>query len=91
MGFDGDFETDLGLKFEAEYEIFDEKLKAPLIVIRINQPNGHLINVTKDNREDYVLKYSDWYLSSSIELQFKAFRKGFYKVVNGEFIKVFLF
>ena len=34
--------------------------------------------------------YSDWLVNKSIDKQFKAFRRGFYRVVTGNIIKVFL-
>lgn len=32
--------------------------------------------------------YSDWLVNKSIDKQFKAFRRGFYRVVTGNIIKV---
>lgn len=70
------------LTFEAESDVFGEKVRHPL------KPNGHLIKLAQSNKREYVKLYSDWLVNKSVEKQFKAFSKGFYKVVTGDIIKV---
>eukprot|EP00466_Bigelowiella_natans_P017878 jgi/Bigna1/39167/e_gw1.30.46.1 len=43
---------------------------------------GSDIAVTKANRREYVEKYADWILNRSIEAPFRAFQKGFLRVIG---------
>ena len=52
--------------------------------------NGENINVTNENRQEYVDLYFDWLVNKSIETQFKYFKNGFFKVVTGDAIKVLI-
>lgn len=70
------------MTFEAETELYGEKISHQL------KPYGNLIKVSQSNKEEYVRLYTDWLINKSIEKQFRAFRKGFFKVVTGEVIKV---
>lgn len=70
------------MTFEAETELYGEKIRHQL------KPYGNLIQVNQGNKYEYVRLYTDWLINKSIEKQFKAFRKGFYKVVTGNVIKV---
>ena len=47
------------------------------------KPYGNLIKVTQSNKHEYVRLYTDWLINKSIDKQFRAFKKGFYKVVTG--------
>ena len=47
-------------------------------------PGGAGIYVTQENKQEYVNKYIEWLFDSSVESLFKAFKKGFYKLYNGE-------
>ena len=47
------------------------------------KPGGADIEVTKDNKEEYVLLYVKWILVDSILPQWQAFRKGFDVVMDG--------
>lgn len=49
---------------------------------------GDKVPVTKENREEYVKLYVDWLINESVETQFRAFYKGFQKVVKDSSIKV---
>ena len=70
------------LTFEAETEVFGEKVRHPL------KPNGQHIRLSQSNKQEYVKLYSEWLVNGSIDKQFKAFRRGFYRVVTGNIIKV---
>lgn len=49
---------------------------------------GQAIQVTDDNRKEFVELYVNWFLNKSVETQFRPFEKGFYKVISVESIKV---
>lgn len=51
-------------------------------------PGGQMVPVTKDNKEDFVIRYVEWYLNASVEAQFTPFYKGFYKVISTASINV---
>lgn len=46
------------------------------------QPNGSNIPVTADNKEEYVLLYTEWLLQDSIYPQYDAFERGFMRVME---------
>ncbi|KAJ3367951.1 putative E3 ubiquitin-protein ligase HTD2 [Kappamyces sp. JEL0680] len=52
-------------------------------------PNGSEIPVTKDNRQDFVNKYLDFLLNSSVEDAFKAFQSGLMAIMDGSGISLF--
>lgn len=49
---------------------------------------GKDIPLTRENRDDFITLYVDWYFNKSIEKQFKSFKAGFYKVISKESIRV---
>jgi len=51
--------------------------------------NGVEIDVTAENRQEYVDLYVDWVLNKSIEKQFRSFRKGFQKVIGKTSMRIF--
>jgi ubiquitin-protein ligase E3 A len=51
-------------------------------------PNGQNIPLTRENRDDFVELYLQWYFNSSIEKQYSPFHTGFYKVISKESIRV---
>lgn len=51
-------------------------------------PGGKDIALTRENRDDFVTKYIDWYFNKSIERQYKYFHTGFYKVISKDSIRV---
>ncbi|ORY03980.1 hypothetical protein K493DRAFT_206334, partial [Basidiobolus meristosporus CBS 931.73] len=69
--------------FVGEYEVFGEVQQAPLI------PNGENIPVTKNNRQEYVTKYSQFLLTDAITNQFEPFKRGFYHVCGGNALSLF--
>uniref|UniRef100_A0A1B6GCP1 Ubiquitin-protein ligase E3A n=1 Tax=Cuerna arida TaxID=1464854 RepID=A0A1B6GCP1_9HEMI len=46
------------------------------------KPNGDSIFVTQDNKKEFVDLYADFLLNTSVERQFKAFRRGFQMVTD---------
>lgn len=73
------------LTFQAESEHFGEIMKIPLVA------GGDRIRVSQKNKHEYVRLYTKWLLNGSIEKQFSAFRKGFYKVAESSLLaKLFL-
>jgi hypothetical protein len=51
-------------------------------------PGGKDIPLTRENRDQFVELYLDWYFNKSIEKQFKPFYKGFYKCISKQSITV---
>ncbi|KAI9097390.1 hypothetical protein DFS34DRAFT_621504 [Phlyctochytrium arcticum] len=78
-----DVETVFCRDFVAEYDAFGERVRVPLI------PNGEQIPVTKDNKIDFVNRFVDWALNSSVETQFAAFKAGFGYVCGGNALSLF--
>ena len=73
------------LTFEADCEHYGERSRKPLV------PNGNRIGLCQQNKYDYVKLYTKWLLNGSVEKQFLAFRRGFYRVVQSKLIeKMFL-
>ncbi|CAD8201740.1 unnamed protein product [Paramecium octaurelia] len=73
----------LALNFNASYVVWGEAYFDDL------KPNGFQINVTKDNREEYIELYTDWYLNKLVKNQFDLLHSGFKSVVDGDGIKLF--
>jgi hypothetical protein len=71
------------LTFEASVSHFGQSVSFNL------KPNGSLINVTQSNKHEYVTKMANWVVNEHIKKQFDAFKKGFYRVVTGDMIKLF--
>lgn len=71
------------LNFDASVTHFGERVYFDL------KPNGSLIKVTQNNKHEYVTKMANWIVNVHIEKQFDAFKKGFYRVVTGDMIKLF--
>jgi HECT-domain (ubiquitin-transferase) len=51
-------------------------------------PGGQSIALTRENRDEFVQSYLNWYFNLSIEKQYNPFHTGFYKVVSKESIRV---
>ncbi|KAI8609323.1 hypothetical protein BC830DRAFT_1151112 [Chytriomyces sp. MP71] len=69
--------------FVAEYEAFGETVRVPLV------PGGEAVAVTSKNKAEFVDRYVNWLLVESVELQFAAFREGFYHVCGGNALSLF--
>jgi ubiquitin-protein ligase E3 A len=52
--------------------------------------NGNKIKLHQSNKEEYVFKYCEYLLKKHIEKQFKAFKRGFDRVVDTQLIKVII-
>lgn len=74
LDFDGDVATTFVQNFEVEYDYFGELRKHSL------KEGGANIQLTNDNREEYVRLYTHWKLHDSISKQFNAFAEGFREV-----------
>lgn len=74
LDYEGNIEEDFMLNFEVSYEEFDVVKLVPL------KENGHKINLTNQNRREYVNLYVDFLLNKSIYKQFAAFYHGFHSV-----------
>jgi len=52
-------------------------------------PEGGEIFVNQENKGEYVYLFLDFIFNIYCEEQFKAFKKGFYKVVTEDIIELF--
>ncbi|KAJ3106871.1 hypothetical protein HDU97_005358 [Phlyctochytrium planicorne] len=73
----------LELTFSVENEIFGELTTIDL------KPNGRDIEVTDENKAEYVQLITDWRIVNRVEEQFKAFQQGFNEIIPQELISVF--
>lgn len=72
------------LYFDTTFKnIFGDKVIRELI------PNGSNIKVTNANKKEYVSKWCDFYMNSSIKEQFDSFYSGFHKVIGGNALSLF--
>ncbi len=76
LDFDGDVECTFSLTFQITYEAYGELHTVDLI------ENGGNINVTNENRIEYVNQYVNYVLNTSVSLQYDAFASGFNKVTT---------
>ncbi|KAG0367373.1 putative E3 ubiquitin-protein ligase [Gamsiella multidivaricata] len=84
LEYDGDDVEDVFcLTFVGAYEAYGESIEVPLI------PNGENISVTSQNKRDYVERYANFVMNSSISDQFESFRRGFYLVCSGHALSLF--
>lgn len=72
----------MDLTFSTSYDNFGYEQIVELV------PGGQVIPVTNENKGEFVEKYIDWYVNSSVEAQFRPFYKGFYKVISTDSINV---
>ena len=70
LEYEGDVLQDFMMKFEVSYNEFDIVKSVPL------KENGANIDLTNENRKEYVERYIDFLLNKSIYRQFKAFYEG---------------
>ncbi|XP_068245605.1 probable E3 ubiquitin-protein ligase HERC4 isoform X2 [Palaemon carinicauda] len=71
------------LNFTVTHDFFGETKVIPL------KPDGENINVTSQNKQEYVDLLVDYKLNKSIETQYQAFHDGFYRVCGGIVLKLF--
>jgi len=75
-----DFKEVMGLTFTAEYESWGSKVVEEL------KDNGKDIDVTNDNKQEYIDLFVDFMISKSVQEKFSAFKKGFTKCCGGEIL-----
>lgn len=80
---DNDITDILDLTFSAEDERFGEIVEVDL------KPGGRDIEVTEENKHEYVELVSEWKISKRVEEQFKAFIDGFNELIPQELVNVF--
>lgn len=80
---DNDITDILDLTFSAEDERFGEIVEVDL------KPDGRNIEVTEENKHEYVELISEWKISKRVEEQFKAFIDGFNELIPQELVNVF--
>mmetsp|Transcript_6730 Transcript_6730/g.6637 ORF Transcript_6730/g.6637 Transcript_6730/m.6637 type:complete len:782 (+) Transcript_6730:229-2574(+) len=80
---DNDITDVLDLTFSAEDERFGEIVEVDL------KPGGTQIEVTEENKHEYVELISEWKISKRVEEQFKAFIDGFNELIPQELVNVF--
>lgn len=76
LDYEGDVREDFMLKFVASYTEFDVVHTVPL------KDDGENIDLTNENKHEYVNLYIDFLLNKSIYNQFKAFYHGFHNVCH---------
>jgi len=78
-----DLEEVFCLNFSITESHFGEVISVPL------KNNGEEINVTQENKADYVKLYIDYILNTSCTKPFEAFKKGFLRVIGGGVLDLF--
>ncbi|XP_071808408.1 probable E3 ubiquitin-protein ligase HERC4 [Asterias amurensis] len=74
---------DLGLTFQIATENFGEVETTEL------KPGGAEVDVTLENKQEYVDRYVDFVLNTSVEKQYSFFSKGFLHVCGGRVFNLF--
>lgn len=80
---DNDITDILDLTFSAEDDKFGQIVEVDL------KPDGRNIEVTEENKHEYVELISEWKIYRRIEEQFKAFIDGFNELIPRELVNVF--
>ncbi|CAO3680149.1 unnamed protein product [Rhizopus stolonifer] len=80
---DNDITDILDLTFSTDDDRFGEVVSVDLI------PNGENIEVTEENKKEYVNLITEWRIHKRVEEQFKAFKEGFNQLIPQELINVF--
>ena len=73
----------LDLTFSVDDERFGE-----LVVVDL-KPDGKDIEVTDENKKEYVELYTQWRIGDRVQEQFKAFMDGFNELVPEDLVNVF--
>ncbi|EEB08801.1 HECT-type ubiquitin-protein ligase E3 Pub1 [Schizosaccharomyces japonicus yFS275] len=73
----------LDLTFSVEDNCFGEVVTVDLI------PNGRNIEVTEENKQQYVEAVTEWRIQTRIQDQFRAFYEGFSELIPHELVTVF--
>jgi len=84
LDYDGDdFVEVFGVNFTISESQFGEVVSTPL------KKGGEEIDVTNENKAEYVQLYVNYVLNSSCKTHFDAFKEGFLKVVNKQVLQLF--
>ncbi|RCH83458.1 putative E3 ubiquitin-protein ligase HTD2 [Rhizopus azygosporus] len=83
LQYDGDIEAEYDRSFQVSVESFGHVFTYDL------KPNGAEIQLTKDNRIEFVELYTKFILDVSVKKQFEAFKEGFMLVCQDSAIKIF--
>ncbi|OWB70163.1 hypothetical protein B5S33_g4444 [[Candida] boidinii] len=75
-----------GIIFET-FSIEDDKFGEKVVIDL--KPNGRDIEVTNENKREYVELKTEWMISKPVEQQFKAFMDGFNELIPQELVSVF--
>lgn len=73
----------LELTFSTDDDRFGEVVTVDLI------PNGENIEVTEENKKEYVNLITEWRIHKRVEEQFKAFKEGFNQLIPQDLVNVF--
>lgn len=73
----------LDLTFSADDERFGELLTVDL------KPNGRTIEVTDENKKEYVELFAQWKIVDRVQEQFRAFMDGFNELIPEDLVTVF--
>ncbi|SCU87697.1 LAMI_0D07118g1_1 [Lachancea mirantina] len=73
----------LDLTFSADDERFGEVVTVDL------KPNGRDLEVTDENKKEYVDLFTQWKIANRVEEQFKAFMDGFNELIPEDLVNVF--
>ncbi|KAI8376778.1 E3 ubiquitin-protein ligase RSP5 [Blakeslea trispora] len=73
----------LELTFSTDDDRFGEVVTVDLI------PNGQNIDVTEENKKEYVNLITEWRIHKRVEEQFKAFKEGFNQLIPQDLVNVF--
>ncbi|KAI9276603.1 hypothetical protein BY458DRAFT_505502 [Sporodiniella umbellata] len=80
---DNDITDVLDLTFSVDDDRFGEMVTVDLI------EGGRDIDVTEENKKEYVDLVTEWRISKRVEEQFKAFKEGFNQLIPQDLINVF--
>ncbi|KAI8060438.1 E3 ubiquitin-protein ligase RSP5 [Gongronella butleri] len=80
---DNDITDVLDLTFSTDDERFGQVETVDL------KPGGRDIEVTEENKKEYVGLITEWRISKRVDEQFQAFKKGFNELIPQELINVF--
>ncbi|KAI8342036.1 E3 ubiquitin-protein ligase RSP5 [Chlamydoabsidia padenii] len=80
---DNDITDVLDLTFSTDDDRFGELVTVDL------KPGGRDIEVTEENKKEYVNLITEWRISKRVDEQFQAFKEGFNQLIPQELVNVF--
>ncbi|KAI9493846.1 hypothetical protein BDB00DRAFT_882925 [Zychaea mexicana] len=80
---DNDITDVLDLTFSTDDDQFGDVVTVDL------KPGGRDIEVTEENKREYVNLVTEWRISKRVEEQFKAFKEGFNQLIPQDLVNVF--